>query len=363
VLDRSGKAVGAGNAYILALGEDNVPLVDAWLNDRRFLQWTPGAALRSPDGWLVAAWPWTQNLREPAGGAPRAAGLTPLDALALAWGGVATDRKVAVNLDWLRAVPADPVLLDPRPDFLWLDAPGPPPFAAWDPWFSWLDRLRFLLPVGDHTWLDVKTPERFGPVELSRALNFGSYSTGTGPLLQISIDGVGPGGVLGEPPAPPSPADTDVAETDPPHTDAVNAPVLETAAETDAETDPSGPTDSDTPGPTSPRTVSLDVQRGVAAIDRVTLWTAGVGEVQTWEIDDARWSTTIALVPGVWTALIAWSTTTDDWAVTAPIWSYDAPVDAPNAANERRSTPTPAPGDAEPRLAPPHPELEAHHAR
>ncbi len=279
--DRTAEGSGAGLSYFIATAPDDIPDVSAWLNDQPWVQWDRGATLTSPEGWTITAWPWRDNPRESGHGVPRMLGLDPLKALAVAWGGPSTARQVAVDLAWMRAVTASPEALDPRPSAVRLDAPGTPPFTDWAPWFTWLDAQRFVLPIGPLTWLDVRTPERFGPVELHRAVHYGRYSTGTGALVTLDLDGAGPGELVPEP-----------------------------QADTDGTLPPIG-------------LLHLEVQRGQTAMDQLAVLTEGSGVVQTWTIGPGRTVLDAQIAPGRWTLAIGWSTTSADWVVTAPVWSMN----------------------------------------
>lgn len=296
VNDRMSVAVSEGLDYVVNVARDDVATASAWLDDQQFIRWSTGTTLTSPDGWTITSWPWADSPRQSGHGAPRIAGFDPRTALQLAWGGAGANRELLVDLPWLAAVRDEPWSVAPRPTHVKLGPPGAAPFGAWFPWFTWLDAQRFVLPAGDRVWLDVRTPDRYGPVELDRAVQLGRISAGTGALLTLTLDGAGPGEVL--PPA-----------------------LLQ--RDSGGDTGPWLP---------APRQATLRLQRGGTSVDRLTLFTAGRGVVQTWEpqLDDQTF--TAELQPGTWTIAVGWSPGSADWVVTAPIWDV-LPADRPEPSD------------------------------
>jgi hypothetical protein len=90
-------------------------------------------------------------------------------------GHFAEAARTMVDLAWLQEVQAAPWSEQPRPSYVRLPSPGFPPHRAWASWFAWLDAGAYLLPAGPSHWLAVGFPLRYGPVELERALNYGSF--------------------------------------------------------------------------------------------------------------------------------------------------------------------------------------------
>jgi hypothetical protein len=276
-------ALRSGLSYVVVLGDDAVGGAGAWVDDAPWIRFDTGARLNSDDGWTIAAWPWSRNGDRAGWGAPAVRGLSALDALGIAWGGVSTNRFLAVDEAWLRAADALPWATDPRPSHLLLDAPGPAPFAAWQPWFEWLNDGRFLLPSGPTHWLDVEDKVAWGGAELGRAVHLGRYCTGTGALLTVDVGGAGPGGVI---PRAEPPPDTAV-DTDP-------APALPLAR--------------------------LTLHTAGRELDRLGVYVGGVGVVAEWEITAPSTTVEVPVDVPLWAVGVAWSTTTGDWVVTAPVW-------------------------------------------
>jgi hypothetical protein len=276
-------AIRAGLSYVVVVGDDAVAGAGAWVDDAPWILFDTAARLSSDAGWTITAWPWARNADRAGWGAPAVRRLSARDALGVAWGGVSTNRALAVDEAWLRAADAVPWDTDPRPTHLILDAPGLPPFTAWQPWFDWLDAGRFLLPSGPSHWLDVEDPVAWGGAELGRAVHLGRYCTGTGALLTIDVGGAGPGDVI---PRPEPSADT-AADTDP-------APVLPTA--------------------------QLTLHTAGRDLDRLGIYVGGVGLVAEWEITEPTTTVELPVDVPLWAVGVAWSNVPGDWVVTAPVW-------------------------------------------
>lgn len=309
--DRARAAVAEGYEYAVLTAQDDVSRTIPYLNDAAWIRTTDGVTLTSPDGGSISAWPWGEDSGRSGHGAPRARDLSPQEALRLAWGGPSIDRYTRVDLAVLAALDEAPWAIEPTPSFVTLDVPGGPPFDAWAPWFRWLDAGRFVRPDGPDLWLDVGTPKRYGPVEITRALQAGDLSCGDGAWLTLRIDGVGPGGLVR--PLPP------VADSD-----------TETDGDTDADTDPAPP------GPLL-HNVVVDLHAGESPINRVSIVTQGKGVLGTFTPGqrDYRWTADLEL--GAWTTAIAWSTTSNAWATVTPVWTR-SPADGPDT-----DTPTDTP--------------------
>lgn len=261
-------AVAQGLEYVVALADDDVGSSVAFLNDLPFVRWEDGAVLHHPAGWTVATWPLAADSGEAGGGVPRIVDLGPEDALRAATGG-SRDRWGRVDLAWLHAAGRDPRVLDPLPDFVTLEAPGPE-LAAWTPWIALLDAGRFVRPSGPLLWLQVDDAAGHGRIELERALRRGRLVAGTGGWLSLDVDGAGPGEVVPE----------DIV---------------------------------------APR-AAVRAQRGDLPLDRLAL--LGPGGIRVAEValvdDDQAWAPDVDLP--AWVAAVAWSSTTDDWVVTMPAW-------------------------------------------
>lgn len=190
------RVVGAGHAYAIFAADDDVAGVvrgDSVAFPPR-LVFHSGSRVQGP-GWSVTAWPWSAHSRRGLHGGMALLGLDPLQAAAAMTGGPDDDRTLRVDLGWLAQL-GPPHQLDPHPDFVALSAPGPA-LAAWAPWWSWLDAGRALLPTGPYTWVPVFDPSQLGRADVEQPLYRGDLVASTGALLQLTIDGLPPGEVVG----------------------------------------------------------------------------------------------------------------------------------------------------------------------
>lgn len=276
--DLSREAVGAGVRHAVFTAEDDVATAAAYVDDEPWITWDHGATLQHPAGWSITAWPWSSSVRKSGHGAIDIAELDPTQALLAAWGGAGPDRTVMVDLPWLQAVDRPPWQVDPIPDFVRLPAPGAAPFAAWAPWFAWLDAQRALLPAGPAVWLDVGDAAAWGRAELGRALERGRLVAGTGPMIGLDVSGHGPGEA------------------------ALEQGLVE---------------------------VTVAVPHG--DVDRVSLVTSG-DVLHTWTVAPP-FEATLEVTPTTWITAVAWHSVGDTWAVAAPIWTQP-PVGADTAVPE-----------------------------
>lgn len=295
--ERLRAAIGEGFEYVVSSAHDDVDAPTAYLDDAAWVRWESAARLTTAP-WSITAWPWREDLRKSGHGAPRVQPADPLASHELAWGGAGSRRRTRVDLAWLQEVQAPPWSVQPRPAFVSLPSPGFPPHRAWSTWFAWLDAGVYLLPAGPSHWLDVGFPLNYGPVELDRALNYGAFCTGTGALLDVWIDGYGPGSLL--PPPTPPPIDT--------------GPTAESGLQAAPDPTPVDPPTPDT------RHVALRLQPGATTVRHVTLYTAQLGAVQTWDTPAGAWVWEGDLVVGSWVVALGWSDTATDWVVTSPVW-------------------------------------------
>ncbi len=146
-----------------------------------------GAALTSPDGWSVIAWPWDAHARLGGHGVPSVVNRTPEDAMALAFQGPTYNRFLVVDEQWL--LRAEPELTDPLPTAAWLDS-----VDDLDAWYPWLDAGFALPPVGPRTWAKVPVPDNVLAVEVERQLASGNTVASTEGRIDLQIGGESPGG-------------------------------------------------------------------------------------------------------------------------------------------------------------------------
>ncbi len=293
-------AVGRGLSFVQLTAEDDVAGGAAYVSDGAWIRWDSGTTLTHPAGWQVSAWPYPDPARRNAHSAPPVRDLSPLDTLGLAWGGVNTDRNLAVSLSWLQSVDLPPWAFDPRPDHVVLPPPGFPPFRAWQTWFDWLDAGRFLLPSGPRHWLDVEDASFYGPVDIRRSLNRGNFSTGTGAWLDLKVDDVGPGEVL-EPSATP---DTDTSTHTPHH-------------------------------------IRLQLRDSFTGLDHVGLLTSGGVLVDSWPVTEGELDIEATVELGAWVLALAWADNGADWVVTAATWTHPPAALPPTDTADTASKDTP----------------------
>ncbi len=295
--DRMREAVGAGFSYVVTTAHDDVESGAAYVDDVPRVRWDDGATLTSADGWQVEAWPWRATSNRSGHGAPRVDGLSAVEGLRTAWGGSGVARFTRVDLPWMNAVRSAPFTVEPVPDFVRLDGPVRPPFAAWTPWFAWLNAGRFVRPSGPMHWLDVGLVANHGPREIQRALVVGRLAAGTGAWLDVRVDGRAPGGIV---------------------------PPTDTLVDGDSDDGPSAPDTGtrDTATTSLPGyAVGVSLQTGALPIDRMTVWTEGLGDAITLPVNRPAWSWEGRLELGAWMIVIGWSTVSDDWVVSTPIWT------------------------------------------
>ena len=187
-------AAAAGVDYAVLAPRDEVAgATDS--DDPGGLQWVNGAWSTHPTRGAIVSWPWTASARFAGHGAIDTGPLSPIEALAAAWGGPGTDRYTAVDLAWLEAVGSPPQNVIPRPDVVLLDDPGDDPAESWRPWWRWLDAGVPLVPLGPFAWAPVENPRAFGPVEVERALVEDRWTATTGPPLALRVGRARPGGL------------------------------------------------------------------------------------------------------------------------------------------------------------------------
>lgn len=275
-------AAGAGISWVAVTPPDDVAAAEVPQELAGHLWARSGVLLSSWDGWTVAAWPWSPTPRQGGHGAPDVDGLAPAEALAAARGGPGSDRTTVVDLPWLEAVGL-PWEVDPHPDLVLLDGPGPdgPAGGAWDRWFTWLDHGGDLVPAGPRVWVDVADPTLFGRADVELALLRGNVVATTGPLVTLAVAGVVPGEVV-------------VRER--------------------VEPNPSFP-------------VSITVASGERPVDHVALLGDGGVVLRQWEVDGAGTFETTTTA-GRWRLAVAWSDDGTTWAATGPVW-FDLDLPTP----------------------------------
>lgn len=232
--------------------------VEGWLSARNGARLTDRAGL-----WSIWSWSWASNPRDNAHGVHDIGGLSPEDALAVAWGGPSRDRFTAVDAAFLTFV-GPPWLVEPRPDYVHLKHPDADP-EGWARWFAWLDARATLGPLGPVTWVPVPDPSVWSTVDVERGLVRGRASAGTGPLLTLEVEGAGPGELL--------------------------------------------PVDG------SASTVRAVLCGG--PLDRLAL--VGTGGMVLAEDQGVELEAELVLEPG-WLLALAWDEDGEEWAVTSPVW-------------------------------------------
>ncbi len=181
-------ARGVGFAVVSAVDEvAEVGLEQPW--DGR-VRAEAGSAAHSLDQGAVLAWPVNANTRKPAHGAVDWQGLDARDILRVAAGSDGQNRLLVVDADWVAA--AGPVQgWDPRPDLLGLEA-----FDELDTVRSSVDGWVDLGLTGPLTWVWLGHDESFASVDVERALLEGRTVASTGPLIELTVDGQGPGSLV-----------------------------------------------------------------------------------------------------------------------------------------------------------------------
>lgn len=187
-------ALAGGATYAVFAPENDVASVASnGPNFPRDLRWRAGS-LVTKDGWSILAWPWRANAERSAHGGVNIRLLDPLTALGAASGGARGSRWLAVDLPWLQQAGA-PFDVAPQPDFVRLGHPGPDG-SSWAPWFAWLDAGVDLVPTGPATWVEVPDPEVVHEVDVEGGMLLGQVCATTGPLLELEVDGAGPGDII-----------------------------------------------------------------------------------------------------------------------------------------------------------------------
>jgi hypothetical protein len=234
------------------------------------IAWRNGVRSRHPDGWSIVSWPWSDNTKRAGWGAPDLARLDPQEALQTATG-ASTRRFTVVDAGWL-AVAAPPWEHRFLPDFVALDPPLPAgPAATWTGWIGWLDQGAALIPTGPVTWVDVADPALVGGTEIEAGLVRGAVVAGTGPVIDFTWNGAGPGEAQGPPARPQLPAELSLV--------------------------------------------------GAGSIDRLEIFGEGGATVASWDVDgDTALTPLLVGDPGRWVVAVGWTTNGGDWAVTGPIW-------------------------------------------
>lgn len=277
--ERSREAMLRGMAFVVSTSDNVASSSATYISDGAWIRTEAGATVVHPDGWQVGAWPWNDAPRQPGYGVPAVRDLDPLRSLGLAWGGVGLDRKLAPSLSWYQALDLPPWAFDPQPEYVDLPSPGQPPFLRWQTWYDWLDAGRFLLPMGPRHWLDVEDVDRYGPVDIERAIVRGTFSTGTGALVDLLVEDAGPGTFLEPAPGASRPLEPQVYP------------------------------------------VRVEVRPAQTTVQRAAIVTSG-GIVATWDVDEDTPFYEAELPLLDWAVAITWSDSTADWAVTAPVWTW-----------------------------------------
>jgi len=273
------QAVGEGLGFVVVTPEDDVAGVSADPAELAHSRWRNGTLLTSNAGWTIAAWPWVPSPRRGGHGVVEVRGMGAADALAAAWGGVATSRFTVVDLAWLEEV-GPPWEIAPHPDFVRLEHPGAegPNGGAWDAWIQWLDAGVALVPVGRRAWVTVDDLDVMGAEDVEFGLVRGHVTATNGPMVTLTVDEVGPGEVVFSP-----------GEGRPSRISDLMAHVGVASAET--------------------------------PLDRAVLLGNGGEVLGQWSLDAGRLDTTLRVPSNShWIIAVAWSTTGEAWATTGPVW-------------------------------------------
>ncbi len=181
-------AAGVGFGVVSAEDEVATAALDQPWDGR--IRAVSGSTAQSDGQGRVLAWPVSASRRKPAHGAVDWRGLSARDLLRVAAGSDNQDRLLAV-------------------DATWLEMAGPS--HAWDPWprlfvldsLEELDQALTLFDgwvdvalAGPLTWAWIGHDERYASVDVERALVEGHTVATTGPLLELELEGVGPGNLL-----------------------------------------------------------------------------------------------------------------------------------------------------------------------
>jgi hypothetical protein len=181
------QAAARGVRFAVLGAPDEVATVALWQPWDHRLRATSGSWAASDAQGRVLAWPVSSNRRKPAHGAVSWSGLGAEDILRVAQGGAGQHRLLAVDAAWLEA--AGPSFAwDPRPDMLRLEVLEDLELALtlYDSW----------VPVtlcGPSTWVWLGHDDPFAVEEIERSLLRGATVAGTGPFLDLQVDGASPG--------------------------------------------------------------------------------------------------------------------------------------------------------------------------
>lgn len=269
----------SGAAFTLLLAQDDVPETDSPPVLKPYLAHEEASIATNSAGWEILSWPWEASFRRSAHGAIDTRYLDPETALAAAWGGPSTNRFTAVNPAWLQQVEAPAHALEPRPDFVYLDAPDDALLSnpGWSHWFDWLNQGVYLLPLAEQAWVRSANSPSTSVAELQDALIRGRFIATNGPVIEIELSGAKPGDLL-------NPAEIPAFED-----------------------------------------LWVRVAGKPATLDHLVIIGDGE-ELARWTIDELpfEWSGLLKHRPD-WLVAVAWAENTESWAVTAPIW-----LDSPN---------------------------------
>ncbi len=182
-------AAASGVGFAVATAPDEVAGVEVVAPWER-IRVRAGSTAATRSAGRITAWPVTANARKAAHGAAPWAGLGAEDALAVASGGRSRERLLVVDADWVEAA-GDPTGWDPRPDAILLAGPEDLPRYT-----SLLDAWMDVAAAGPWTWVGVDDPDRFSGVEVEQGLVAGRTVASSGPWIDLSVAGHGPGSHL-----------------------------------------------------------------------------------------------------------------------------------------------------------------------
>jgi hypothetical protein len=149
-----------------------------------------GTQAQSDHQGSVLAWPVNANAKKAAHGAVAWSGLGAEDILRVAAGKQGQGRILAVDAAWLEA--AGPSFgWDPAPDIVRLDS-----YDDVLVYLGLLERWVALSPAGPLTWAWLGHGEAFTAVEVEQAMIEGRTVASTGPLMELRVDGEGPGALV-----------------------------------------------------------------------------------------------------------------------------------------------------------------------
>ena len=179
-------AGGVGFAVLLADDAVARASIDGRVAETLFVR--GGSRAGGPHGSPLA-WPWSRSSNRAAYGAAPWAGLDATQLLA--WMDDAGDRRTVVDTTWIAAAGA-PVTWDPQPTAVRL--------ASLDELSSYtalLDRWLDPVLVGPLTWIEGLDEDRsYSRVDVESMLLAGRTVATTGPMVELRIDGQGPGATI-----------------------------------------------------------------------------------------------------------------------------------------------------------------------